>query len=197
METITKKDLFALLLAESGKSAKMIGLHTTTNIIPNKGSTVKSRVTSIPFIEQFGSSLILKWSEQTVQINTIYENSVNNRREKEGLEADFKAKELPFGEYVEGSRILIKHEKDGETVYYVRVYLTNSNLGTKVKFTNAQGKELSDKLVKIFKEEFMSIKKETVKSQGLDYKEASKPVTYSFDSIKQINMNGSEYRIVD
>jgi hypothetical protein len=197
MEQITRNDLFALLLAESGKSATTVGIHTVTTLEPNKGSTVKSRVTSVPFIDQFGTACILKWKEQTVQINVIYENSVNNKKEKDGQERDFKSKGMNYGEFIPGSRILIQKGEKEDTKYYVRVYLTNSNLGEKIKYTKANGKELTPKELKIFKSEFESVKAEKVKSQGLDYEDASKPVNYSINSIRQINMYGKSYQIVD
>lgn len=199
METITRADLFAMFLAESGKSAKMIGIHTTTDYSPEKKNcTVKSRVNSeMKFATTFGTNRIMKCSELTVQINAVYENAVNNRLEKDGQEAEFKTKELAYGEYIEGSRILIKHEKDGQTIYYARVYQTNSVLGKSAKYFKASGQPLTDKETKLFTEEFMKLKPEFVKSQGLNYEEAAKPTNYNLDSITQLNINGKQYRITD
>jgi len=199
METINRADLFALFLAERGKSATTIGIHATTEYSPEKKNcTVKSRVDpEKKFVATFGTTKILKMSELTVQINHIYENSVNNRHEKDGQERDFKTKELAYGEYIEGSRILIKYEKEGETIYYARVYQTNSSLGKSATYFKASGQVLTADETKLFTEEFMKQKPEFVKSQGLSYEDAAKPTNYNLENIHQLNMYGKQYRIVD
>lgn len=198
MEIINRSDLFALLLAESGKAATTIGIHTITEYSPEKKNcTVKARDDhEKKFTTTFGTNKILKISELTVQINVKYENSVNNRKDKDGQETNFVAKELAYGEYVEGSRILIKHEKDGETIYYARVYQTNSKLGKSAKFAKASGQMLTADETELFETQFMKLKPEFVASQGLNYEEAAKPTNYNLDNIHQINMHGKQYKVV-
>jgi hypothetical protein len=196
MKTINRKDLFALLLAENGKSQTTVGLQTITNIIPGKSSvTTKNRTTKIPFVDEWKCSILLKYATKTVQININYEDAVNGRKEKHGQEADFKSQGLSYGAFVEGSRVLIHDEEKGK--YYVRVYETNTVLGKKNEYKTPQGKVLTKDQVKNLKENYLPKKKEEVKSQDLDYKDAVKPVNYLFDSIVQINMNDEQYKIVD
>lgn len=198
MEIINRSDLFALLLAENGKRATTIGIHTITEYYPEKKNcTVKARNNhEQKFETTFGTNKTLKISELTVQINVKYENSVNNRKDKDGQETDFVAKKMSYGEFVEGSKILIKDEKDGETIYYARVYQTNTMLGKSAKYAKASGQMLTPDEIELFETQFMKKKPEFVASQGLNYKDAAKPTNYNLDSIHQINMNGKQYKVV-
>ena len=197
MKDITRADLFALLLAETG-SAVRVGMKTITNIIPGKSSvTKKHRVTGKTFEEVWGTSLILKHSSKTVQINVNYEDAVNGRKENQGQEADFKTQGLKYGEFVEGSKILIKYEKDGVVKYYIRVYEHNAKLGKKNEYQRSTGKKLTKKEEKDLKVNFLPIKSEEVKPQGLEYVDAVKPVNYGFDTIIEFSMNKEKYRIID
>lgn len=196
MKTINRQDLFALLLAESGKAQTIVGIQAVTNIIPGKsGTTTKNRTSKIPFMDEWMCSMLLKYSTKTVQINVNYEDAVNGRKEKQEQEADFKSQGMKYGAFVEGSRILIHDEANGK--YYIRVYETNSKLGKKNEYKTPQGKVLTKDEAKNLKENYLPVKKEEVKSQGLDYTDAVKPVNYAFDSIMQININGEQYKIVD
>ena len=151
METINRKDFFAILLSLSGKRADFMNIKTITTHAPRNGSTVKSRINSADkFEDVFNTSCIIKWTEMNVQYNTIYENAVNNRREKEGLERNFKSQGMKYGEFIEGSRILLKKGDGEDAKYYVRVYVIKSKLGKSVKYTKANGTPLTENEVKRF-----------------------------------------------
>lgn len=187
MNIITEQDLFQIFLNQNKKSAKFISLKTRKTEETKK----KSRTTMKTLLETFGTDSITKESELTVQLNANYENSVNNRLEKAGEERDFVAEKLPYGEYVEGSKCLIKH--DGKI--YVRVYQTNSKLGKTARYFKSNGEELSKEHVEILQRDFLKVRPEFIESQGLSYEESSKPTNYKLENIKGIKIDGEEYSI--
>lgn len=67
--------------------------------------------------QKFGLGHITKVCRGSVQLNYTYENAVNNRIEKDGKEANFKAESLPWGTWFIPN-VLIEHK--GE--YYLRYY---------------------------------------------------------------------------
>ena len=184
MKVLTEKDLLEYFQNQSNKANKTISLKTRSKLKTNK----YSRNTDKTIFETFGTESITKESENVVQINTIYENSVNNRLEKAGEETDFKDKEPTWGKFVEGSRCLREHKGK----FYLRAYQTNSRLGKESRYLKENGEELSEKDVKILKEEFLAIKPEVIKSQGLSYQESCKPTDYAFESLLEIVMDGDE-----
>lgn len=66
---------------------------------------------------------VTKHYSGVVQIGYSYQNSVNNRLEKIGIERDFVADSLPWGEWVKGLENKVLTHK-GE--YYLRVYEVNN-----------------------------------------------------------------------
>ncbi len=185
MKVLTDLELVELLKNQKNKSCKMIGLKTRTDPKPLK----KSKISGKSLVEMFNTNSITKESELTVQINVDYENSVNNRLEKSGEERNFKSSGMNYGKFVEGSRCLIEHEDS----YKVRVYQTNSILGKSARYFKDDGTELNEAEVEILKNEFLKIKPEEIKSQGLSYEESSKPTNYNLSSIKEICMDGERY----
>jgi hypothetical protein len=187
-KNITVDDLKILLLNQVGSSAKFISIETLTEPKTLK----KSRENSASLEECFKTNKIFKRSKLTVQINASYDNSVNNRREKAGVEEEFESGKLPYGHFVGESKILIEH--NGE--YYARVFQTNNLNGKTAVYEKTNGQHLSETEVEYLKNNFLSEKPEFVKSQGLSYEESSKPTNYKLSGIKSVVMDGKEYRVV-
>jgi hypothetical protein len=187
MKIITEEDLLQLFLKKNKKSA-MIFLKT--NAVQKTKKT--SRTTSQTLQEVFGTEKIIKVSEIPVQINAIYENAVNNRLEKTGEEKDFESGLLRYGKYVEDSRCLIV---DGEKKY-LRVYQTNSKLGKESAYFKENGEEISGKLLETLKKDFLDIKPEFVKSQGLSYEDSCKPTNYLLGNIRGVTMDEETFEVI-
>jgi hypothetical protein len=185
MKVLSESEMIEIFKNQANRSAKLIHLKSRT--MPKVKKT--SRITKQTLMERFGTNSVVKESELPVQINVIYENSVNNRLEKAGEDRDFKSAGLNSGKFVDGSRCLI--EDSGEMK--LRVYQTNSVLGKSSKYFKDNGEEFTEEEIEQLKEEFLTIKPEEIKSQGLSYEESSKPTNYNFSSIREIVMDGERY----
>ena len=185
MKVLNESEMIEVFKNQTNRSAKMIYLKSRT--MPKVKKT--SRITKQTLMERFGTNSVVKESVLPVQINVIYENSVNNRLEKAGEEREFKSAGLNSGKFVEGSRCLI--EDSGEMK--LRVYQTNSILGKSSKYLKDNGEEFSEEEAEQLKEEFLTIKPEEIKSQDLSYKDSCKPTNYNFSSIREIVMDDEQY----
>ena len=187
MQTISENQLLEILLNQKNRSNKTISLKTKT--FPK--CLKKSRLNKQTLKERFGTEKILKESSLTVQINTIYENSVNNRLEKDGQEKDFKSSGMNYGNFVMDSRCVI--EDSGK--YYLRTYQTNSKLGKNSRFLKDDGTEIVDEQLQQLKDEFLDEKPEFISSQNLSYEDSCKPTNYKFSSLNEITIDGEHFVI--
>lgn len=185
MKVLNESEMIEVFKNQAKRSAKMISLKTRTDPKPLKSS----RITKQSLMERFGTSSVVKESELTVQINVNYENSVNNRLEKVGEERSFESAGLNYGKFVDDSKCLLEHNGKMQ----LRVYQTNSVLGKSAKYFKDNGEEFTEEEVEQLKVEFLKIKPEEIKSQGLSYEESSKPTNYNFSSIREIVMDGEQY----
>lgn len=148
-----------------------------------KGSQ-KMRKTNNPFSE------IIKRTEMNVSFFGSYQNAVNNRLKKAGLEADFTANPLPWGEWSVANKI-IEHKG----AKYVRFYVhKNSNAKTEYFYNGdlLQGGELQQ--AKTFFQDHTESNRQS--EAGLDVSEQSKPFTIQINNILQINVNGETYKVL-
>jgi hypothetical protein len=144
----------------------------------------KVRKTGNPFGE------IIKRTELNVSFFGSYQNAVNNRLKKAGLEADFTANPLPWGEWFVANKI-IGHKG----AKYVRFYLhKNSNTKTEYFHNGDQltGSELAN--AKLFFTEHSESNRQS--EAGLEESEQSKPFTINIENILQINVNGEMYKVL-
>lgn len=133
---------------------------------------------------------ILKRTNVNVQFNASYENAVNNRLEKKGLEKTFVASPLVWGEWKVANKI-ISH--NGLT--YVRFYLTAMSK-PKVEFWY-NGELLEGERFNEAKQFFQKSSDSGKQSDaGLDREEQAKPFTINIENIKHISLNGEKYDIV-
>lgn len=104
-----------------GKGHRYLYCETRTEPSINK----KHRDSKLTLSEVFGADVvsIVKESEQVFSMGANYENMVNNKLEREGYEKNFEAAKLPWGQWVNDSKILIEHK--GE--YYFRLYQQTAN----------------------------------------------------------------------
>lgn len=186
MKIVTEKDLVNIFL-NLPKNNQAISLKTKSVLKLKK----TSRKDFLTIQEKFNTNSIYKISENVVHVNTIYDNSVNNRREKEGMKRDFVSEKLPYGEYVNDSRIVFSHKEN----YYIRTYQTNSKLGKASLFYKESGELLSKDQVKILKEEYMSETPEYIESQELSYEKSCKPTNYAVSGILNVTINGENYEV--
>ena len=187
MQTISENQLLEILLNQKNRSNKTISLKTKT--IPE--CLKKSRLNKQTLRERFGTDKIFKESSLTVQINTIYENSVNNRLEKDGQETDFKSSGMNYGNFIMDSRCVI--EDSGK--YYLRTYQTNSKLGKNSRFLKDDGSEIVGEELQQLKDEFLKEKPEFISSQNLSYEDSCKPTNYKFASLNEITIDGEHFVI--
>jgi len=176
MKTITSNQLIEML--KNVKSASFMQ-------VIYKGA-VKMRKTKNPFAEVG----ILKKTSINVSFFGSYENAVNNRLKKAGLQADFTANPLPWGEWLVANKII---EHKGSK--YVRFYMhKNSNPKTEYFYN---GDKMSTEQLTIAKEFFQEHGESKRQSDaGLEVEEQSKPFTIGVDNILQINVNGENYLVL-
>lgn len=146
--------------------------------------TQKMRKTGNPFSE------IIKRTSLNVSFFGSYQNAVNNRLKKAGLEADFTANPLPWGEWVIANKI-ITHKG----LKYVRFYLhKNSNPKTEYYFEGDQltGERLEE--AKFFFQEHSESARQA--EAGLESEDQCKPFSINIENILQVNVNGQEYKVL-
>lgn len=117
------------------KGCSMATMETITEPKMNK----KSRVDGTPTAEFFNGTVVCE-GRRFVSIGNTYETAVNNRRDKEGGEKDFEAMELPWGEWYNGSRIILQHKGS----FYLRASYLNANSPKTEKVYKVNGKVLTE-----------------------------------------------------
>jgi hypothetical protein len=134
---------------------------------------------------------ITKHTETTIQIGYSYENSVNNRGEKIGLDRDFVAQPLSWGKWLKHAenKIIVHTPKDtNEEKFYLRTYAVNNNEPKNSYFTN--GNLLTNEELEIAKQFFVERKKSKTQSNyGLEENQV-KPSTFEINNIVEIHIGG-------
>lgn len=123
--------------------------------------------------------------------NGNYENMVNNRLTREGIEFEFVAGSLPWGQWVEGCENKVIAHK-GE--YYIRLYPTPN---TKMKVTYyLDGVECTDADMKHITP-FLPQRKESAKQEnaGLEGTKQLHPQNIKVSNIKKLTIGGVEYKM--
>ena len=115
----------------SKMNAKIFSIVTNAN----KGSfaSVKT-LTKVNIPQKLGLGTdVTKYTDKVVKVGANYESSVNLHRKAEGVENDFKAEKLPWGEWLVVDRV-ITHK--GKTYY--RVYDFEGNINEVVYYVNGE-----------------------------------------------------------
>lgn len=179
MPVLTNAALETLMLDPSIRRGQFIRLDSKTAA----RALVKSRTTGESFASIFGTSKVWKINSRNVQLRVDYQNAVNGRREREGLEKNFQSE----GTYGEVQNDTLVRKADGS--FNVRVYHVKHPDDT-VKWVRDDGTELTPDLVSRLKVEFLPVQKDSPK-QGLENE--VKPLDFKPDSILAFRMAGVEY----
>ena len=179
MPVLTNAALETLMLDPSIRRGQFIRLDSKTAA----RALVKSRTTGESFASIFGTSKVWKINSRNVQLRVDYQNAVNGRREREGLEKNFQSE----GTYGEVQNDTLVRKADGS--FNVRVYHVKHPDDT-VKWVRDDGTELTPDLVSRLKAEFLPVQKDSPK-QGLENE--VKPLDFKPDSILAFRMAGVEY----
>jgi len=129
--------------------------------------TVKSRgiksEKGTPFGQLFKGK-IFKTAKRYASLGYDYEKSVNARLEKEGKESDFDARSLPWGEWWDGSKVVLVHKDQ----FYIRItYLNANGAASKYIYHYDDGEEITGELLEILKKDFLPPDKSRTR-QGTD-----------------------------
>lgn len=181
MNTISTSDLFGLFANLNG--ATIINITTL--------SAVRMRKTGNPFVES--GATVTKLTKRTCQFGYSYQNAVNNRLDKAGVEGeDFKSQPLAWGEWAVVNKIIAHKGK-----YYARCY-ANPNSGNKTSvsyFVNgipATESELAT--IKQFEQTSESSSSRQAEA-GLTENQV-KPMNIDFGTIEGLKVNGTEYSVL-
>ena len=137
------------------------GLFCSAEIYTEPKMTVKHRVTGLPC----KYSKVYKVQKITACIGFDYENVVNGRREKEGLDRDFSAGELKGRHHV--TRTILESDKDAGQ-FYMQLFFFRKDFQTfSVYINGADGEEITGNDLDDLKIGFLPKHYENV-SQGVE-----------------------------
>lgn len=164
---ITRDELLVLLMN--------VDKPTFTNILSVTVPKMNKR--NNPYFEK-----VFKTSTGNYFIGGTYEDMVNTRMVKEGLEPNFESMECNVGQKVEGSKCLQFNENLNR--YYLQYFIFfTSNIKSEYTF---EGNPID----KVLFESFLSKKSETSRQPQED---KHKPQSFKIESIKEISLNGNRY----
>jgi hypothetical protein len=144
------------------KGCSMLTLESTVIYKHN----VKSYSDKTPFSVAFPKGEIFCTKREYVLFgNANYGRSVNKQRVREGLEPDFEPKELPYGEWLEGSSVVIVSKGEYQLRYYPSLN-PNYQYSEKV-YHYENGDELTDEEKNLFWTEYNPPKKGAGYYQGV------------------------------
>jgi hypothetical protein len=162
------------------KGACPLTLESRTCFIHNK----KSKKTGKSFDKIFKSE-VYSLKKEFVFIGADYEKAVNTQRKREKKSTNFKAFSLPWGKWLNNSKIIIVHHGKYFLRYYVDMSATYKYSKKSYQFEN--GKQLTSKQIKVFFNEFMSPRKKDSGRQKLD--KSVQPRCICFDNILKMKFN--------
>lgn len=177
LRTISKKQLETALVAVKG--ATFTQLHYV-------GVQKVKKTGNVNFLEH----PVLKKTSVNVLFNGSYENAVNNRLAKNGLDRDFVSAPLQWGEW----KVVNKTIAHKDNVY-LRFYL-HKNSNSKVEYWY-NGELLEGARLDSAKEFFQGHSESVRQSEaGLDSSEQCKPFSIQIDNVKQITLKGNSYEVI-
>lgn len=162
----------------------IVSMNTVTEIKCNK----KSRVSGVSFDSAFKGP-VFKAAKLVGNVGISYENSVNNQRMREEINADFEAESLPWGEFYCGSKNVITHKGEFYLRYYPSMGITSQY--DKSTLIYADGTPLTEAECEIINE--YTATPHTSSRQGTE--KEIKVRTIKMSNIKTIKINGVEMEI--
>jgi|GEM_PF-2882154 len=166
-KTISLEKLEEMLMGLEGQRANIVTIQTVTPL--------DMRKTDNPYIGR-----VFKVATVNCQIQSDYENAVNNRRAKEGKPADFVAQVRTWGTRV-GKSCVVEHKGEKYLAYRALRCL-------KTKLQDGQGRFVSPEVVAPFVPQ-----KSKPKKQGLD--DVIIWRTPKLRNIRTININRKRYKV--
>lgn len=145
--------------------------------------------TKVRVPKKLGLGDVEKVFDGNVQLNYSYENAVNNRLEKNGLDGDFNSLSLPWGEWDIPNKIVTHNSK-----YYMRYYLVKSGDASKkpkVRFI-VNGRDATDaevNIIKIYDNKSYSSRQA---AKGLTENQVSARVV-EFCNVVEVSVGGKKY----
>lgn len=142
----------------------------------------------VPFYYRLGR--VQKFCRQSMQVGCSYENSVNNKLERKGLDRTFRSSHLPWGRWFILNRII---EHKGK--YYARFYKTANSKPQVVYLVN--GRVATSREVRIIKQ-YDSLYTFSHKQSmyGLSRMEQTNVRNYDLTNIISISAEGETYNVV-
>lgn len=168
---------------------------------------VKTFVRQQDTVDQlFGGKISRRSTISGIAMTENYGKAVNNARERNGLEADFTPDELPWGEYYNGSRMIITHVKKGKTEadrkYYLR-YRHTRNINGETTYIDASGNVLDYDAIEQYltkgerRSSKEASKEATAERQGLDVEESVQWRCIDLSHIVDLAYGGNRYSVID
>jgi hypothetical protein len=129
--------------------------------------------------------------EYSCNLNGIYQNMINNRKEKEGQEANFESRSNWHVKLYDGinGTIVAKKSEVENNLPITEVYLLVSTKYAKVTKYYLQGKEATEQEIATIKKFKKDRKVEASKSQGLSVENAVIVSTIASSNIHEIRAN--------
>jgi hypothetical protein len=166
---VTENEMLEILLS--------VDKPTFTNI--KSRISQKMKKTDNPYFEK-----VFKTSVGNYFIGGSYEDMVNKRMEKEGIEPTFKSKECSVGGHVEGAKCILHNQNLGK--HYLQYFIfETSNIKSTYEF---EGNEIEKQLF----ESYIAKKSETSRQPQ---ENKHRPQTFMLSSILEISLNGNRYVI--
>lgn len=175
MKKLTYSSLINYLANHKGVA--LVGLSTLTD--------AKARKTGNPF------GTVYKQCRGVGLVGADYQAAVNREGSRQGVEANYQAESLPWGEWIVQNKV-IGHKGQ----FYLR---TQSSPGQRrkspvrvVAYRNSTGQFLPSEQVKPFLPEA----KESAKQENAGLEKTVWVRTYGFNSIRKIRVNGQTFELV-
>ena len=172
---------------------------TLETIITNlKGCKVANLVTKteVKGIKTFAkkvldATLIEKVTDKQVQLNSVYQNRVNNKLDREGLDSDFIADKLPYGTWYVPNKII----QTTSGALQLRYYLFNSTYrATTIYLIDGKpATEEQTKTIKAFLDSKTTKNSEKQAAHGLTDDKQIVCCNVGFDNILQLKVDGQIY----
>jgi hypothetical protein len=172
-QTLTINQIELIILLKGVKRPTFTSIVSETNPKMNK--------TNNPYFDK-----VVKKSKGNYFIGGSYEDMVNTRMVKEGLQPTFESMECSVGQKVEGSTCLQFNEKLNR--HYLQYFIfPTSNIKSEFIFEN-------NSIEKVMFEDYL-VKKSESSRQPQDNKHT--PQSFKIESIKEISLNGNHYIVTE
>lgn len=187
MKTLNIAELANALesLARRGHRFVTFSLETTPELTKKHRDTKETFEACFPGVTQ-----VVKITDGRYHFNMDYQNSTNRELERRGVEGDFEAQSLPWGQWVEGSKVLITHK--GEL--YARMYqIRNQPVHTRILLVR-NGEQSAATSVEL--EMLKGFLPKPKVAEGIV--DEAKPITTTpkLSSVKMVDIDGDKYLVV-